>query len=210
MWACGGGLWGAHPRACGENLSEYGERVRRRGSSPRVRGKPREYIAAVSGGGLIPARAGKTLLHQARRDSTGAHPRACGENSDRFIEHRTETGSSPRVRGKRTRFPAQLEACRLIPARAGKTPWAKHPDLLRAAHPRACGENVGHAVLGDVSEGSSPRVRGKPQGSRSRHREGWLIPARAGKTSLILEISSTPPAHPRACGENGERSRSKR
>ena len=72
------------------------------------------------------------------------------------------------------------------------------------------------------SEGSSPRVRGKPRVPGDRRQHGRLIPARAGKTSLTSArtfLRAAHPragktgaglggvgedgAHPRACGENG-------
>ena len=70
----------AHPRVCGENTTGVAKARRAAGSSPRVRGKPREYIAAVSGGGLIPACAGKTCPDRPQQISAWAHPRVCGEN----------------------------------------------------------------------------------------------------------------------------------
>ena len=49
-----------HPRACGANtLGEALEAVKR-GSSPRVRGKPRARHAMRCAGRIIPARAGQT------------------------------------------------------------------------------------------------------------------------------------------------------
>ena len=50
----------AHPRACGENGPHMSLYDSSQGSSPRVRGKRRACGARRSGGGLIPARAGKT------------------------------------------------------------------------------------------------------------------------------------------------------
>ena len=70
----------AHPRACGENPDGGRTCVLRHGSSPRVRGKLHQDPGGAQSGGLIPARAGKTPGHQSNPSSTGAHPRACGEN----------------------------------------------------------------------------------------------------------------------------------
>ena len=50
----------AHPRACGENESAFAFIVYARGSSPRMRGKPRENAELLRRAGLIPAHAGKT------------------------------------------------------------------------------------------------------------------------------------------------------
>ena len=51
--------------------------------------------------------------------------------------------------------------------------------------------------------GSSPRVRGKHPGRLRHHHQQRLIPARAGKTSILVMRSANMWAHPRACGENG-------
>ena len=50
----------AHPRAGGENEYVAWLRAAQAGSSPRGRGKPLFGPFGLSGGGLIPARAGKT------------------------------------------------------------------------------------------------------------------------------------------------------
>ena len=111
----------AHPRACGENRMTQRNAYFVGGSSPRMRGKPREFIAAVSGGGLIPAHAGKTYNLAGKAFNGWAHPRACGENIAPALDDITVAGSSPRMRGKQgQRFPVSIHH-RLIPAHAGKT-----------------------------------------------------------------------------------------
>ncbi|ERH32731.1 hypothetical protein HMPREF1550_00919 [Actinomyces sp. oral taxon 877 str. F0543] len=97
--------WGAHPRACGENAPLHLKPSEIQGSSPRVRGK-----LAVLGGeaeerGLIPARAGKTTPPPPASWGPAAHPRACGENSSSSGLLPRGPGSSPRVRGKPSRWP---------------------------------------------------------------------------------------------------------
>ena len=69
-------------------------------------------------------------------------------------------------------------------------------------HPRVCGENPLHRVLGVRHTGTSPRMRGK----RRRHRKGPSgvrnIPAYAGKTGILAVSPQGAPEHPRVCGEN--------
>ena len=113
--------WRAHPRACGENAPADRHKLRELGSSPRVRGKLQAAIPDRARRGLIPARAGKTLVRRAAMRFAPAHPRACGENPPRSRQGRRRRGSSPRVRGKPGRGPARRDPPRLIPARAGKT-----------------------------------------------------------------------------------------
>ena len=113
--------WRAHPRACGEN----GPRSRLRpwvwGSSPRVRGKPADQSPLIGDVRLIPARAGKTCIHNVLHTMQTAHPRACGENQPRAVGSGRRAGSSPRVRGKPFSFSSRGTHPGLIPARAGKT-----------------------------------------------------------------------------------------
>ena len=72
----------AHPRACGENDDSLEPHAQRRGSSPRVRGKPARSAVDRSAAGLIPAYAGKTYEQPGIYAQIRAHPRVCGENSD--------------------------------------------------------------------------------------------------------------------------------
>ena len=90
----------AHPRACGENHAGVGLLSDQVGSSPRVRGKHRGSFLGLGGGGLIPARAGKTAGVVRRLPRPQAHPRACGENVAAGLCGGGAEGSSPRVRGK--------------------------------------------------------------------------------------------------------------
>ena len=92
----------AHPRVCGENPLFLSPRITTRGSSPRVRGKPRQAGKSFLIRGLIPACAGKTRASVIGVSFSGAHPRVCGENSLPSQAGLTCPGSSPRVRGKPT------------------------------------------------------------------------------------------------------------
>ena len=200
--------WGAHPRACGENVPSWPAMVRYAGSSPRVRGKRRGVGAPLWRAGLIPARAGKTRGWHEASCAAAAHPRACGENGLGELLERAGDGSSPRVRGKQRGPRSSARDHGLIPARAGKT---GQEDLLGdalGAHPRACGENLIDNANPLMQLGSSPRVRGKLDELFELDQGQGLIPARAGKTTLFGRSSPCCTAHPRACGENAEESAS--
>ena len=192
----------AHPRACGENLARLASPSPWPGSSPRVRGKHRVGGLLGDDAGLIPARAGKTVLAALQVARCQAHPRACGENAYPVVAVRLWSGSSPRVRGKLDGGVEEGAQGGLIPARAGKTAGRTRSPETCSAHPRACGEN-GHFLRAHrASPGSSPRVRGKRRGGFVW---GWcrgLIPARAGKTPTPPGGRASWTAHPRACGEN--------
>ena len=192
----------AHPRACGENTDAGASAPASAGSSPRVRGKrPCARVAGLAGR-LIPARAGKTPISPACCASTPAHPRACGENAFITAQQQLLSGSSPRVRGKRTGMRLFPEIPGLIPARAGKTSESAQASQPYRAHPRACGENLGGPGRLLISSGSSPRVRGKLLPGRLLIINIRLIPARAGKTRGDASACVCLWAHPRACGEN--------
>ena len=90
----------AHPRAGGENHLSHHETSSLTGSSPRGRGKPSPPDEGGAAGGLIPARAGKTLAACSSTPPRRAHPRAGGENALSDMGAYTGNGSSPRGRGK--------------------------------------------------------------------------------------------------------------
>ena len=147
-----------------------------------MRGKRSARSPASWRGGLIPACAGKTRNTYRPRWLTRAHPRVCGENQPTQRAIAANDGSSPRVRGKRIYGIITALVPRLIPACAGKTSAVMGVFLAMWAHPRVCGENLlaGHTAM--ALQGSSPRVRGKPQEVRVSDGAFRLIPACAGKT----------------------------
>ena len=178
-------------------------RVRRRfipacaGNTPR---KVADLVAAVR---FIPACAGNTL----RRDGVAEAP----------------AGSSPRVRGTRSRSSMRPPRRWFIPACAGNTRWPPKPrrpstwfipacagntaaarpiPAPTPVHPRVCGEHEQAQSPHRQPGGSSPRVRGtlrRYAGERSRQR---FIPACAGNTRSSEPSSPSAPVHPRVCGEH--------
>ena len=192
----------AHPRVCGENRPSVPALRSTLGSSPRVRGKPGDRDPHPRADRLIPACAGKTCppLHPRRRSR--AHPRVCGENLISLGADLAATGSSPRVRGKRSQFVANYSYVGLIPACAGKTPEATMLKRSQQAHPRVCGENWRPRRQRAGHRGSSPRVRGKLPPVPRPPPPGRLIPACAGKTTSPPPSIRAKRAHPRVCGEN--------
>ena len=149
-----------------------------------------------------PARAGKTRAFSPRVEPSWAHPRVCGENSRKSPVYAPMSGSSPRVRGKRTLPSRAYRSPGLIPACAGKTRSQPRARSWPRAHPRVCGENCDGLRRASRRGGSSPRVRGKPHHSQRVRAFPRLIPACAGKTSKATHPQRQRPAHPRVCGEN--------
>ena len=69
------------------------------GSSPLARGTPTGWGQKDTMAGLIPARAGNTIIEESSSTHTGAHPRSRGEHTRKGFAETTQTGSSPLARG---------------------------------------------------------------------------------------------------------------
>ena len=91
-----------HPRACGANKGAFAQTLSADGSSPRMRGKLFHNCSVLCFVRIIPAHAGQTMVAGRHSTPSTDHPRACGANSVRLSKRRHATGSSPRMRGKRT------------------------------------------------------------------------------------------------------------
>ena len=201
--------WPDHPRACGANPEHVSFTQFTVGSSPRMRGKPVGEPFPCVAVRIIPAHAGQTPLRRPHWRSEPDHPRACGANSRWSIPAPATNGSSPRMRGKPRRDRQQDAILRIIPAHAGQTRTAGAGRCGHADHPRACGANPSSLAICVVSNGSSPRMRGKPQRGRRRQRRDRIIPAHAGQTTPARPLGAPPSDHPRACGANVACSRSR-
>ena len=116
--------------------------------------------------------------------ATSDHPRACGANYGSNSTFQSFSGSSPRMRGKRS--PSCLAASR-----------PDSPD-----HPRACGANSFTPAFNWPSTGSSPRMRGKLREPLRVLHDIRIIPAHAGQTSWAVSVRYAFADHPRACGAN--------
>ena len=194
--------FGAHPRSRGENLQTWGGKISRKGSSPLTRVKLVTCRGSRRCQGLIPAHAGKTAGAPCAGAGRGAHPRSRGENSNGEAGLMRRLGSSPLTRGKRDALHMRLDAMRLIPAHAGKTPTTPAFSASTTAHPRSRGENDAIQRAPRAPSGSSPLTRGKPGGRRRAGGDYGLIPAHAGKTEAHQLQDMSGRAHPRSRGEN--------
>ena len=200
----------AHPRVGGENISSLDVATRPAGSSPRGRGKPVYVWRTDLNAGLIPAWAGKTMRSHRRAGRTEAHPRVGGENWISGAQLRGSEGSSPRGRGKLHHPNQELYDARLIPAWAGKTIPYQSCLSSSSAHPRVGGENSLDMSDAQLTQGSSPRGRGKPRGVSEGGTASRLIPAWAGKTGASSMPAQVGVAHPRVGGENARSLRKSR
>ena len=172
------------------------------GSSPRMRGKPKSTRRYSYPDRIIPAHAGQTPACSSMRPCRPDHPRACGANGFYKDPDSGKTGSSPRMRGKRSSTRTADRCPRIIPAHAGQTRRSGRNASSWTDHPRACGANV--MPIGEFIKncGSSPRMRGKPARCSRPSPCSRIIPAHAGQTRV--PGSPVPPVsdHPRACGAN--------
>ena len=150
---------------------------------------------------FIPAPAGNAPREPMRDGLETVHPRACGERCIVRSFCVFSFGSSPRLRGTRTRASQRSRRSRFIPAPAGnaghQAPWA----IRRTVHPRACGERRGSSAVPDPDHGSSPRLRGTPPPAGRRDGTARFIPAPAGNARNSCSGSCFRSVHPRACGE---------
>ena len=150
-----------HPRVCGEAPPRAGQRHRRRGPSPRVRGSPGTRLRPTPSRGSIPACAGKPNNPLLMEWLPRVHPRVCGGSRRDVVAGAREQGSIPACAGKPCPGRPASQGCRV--------------------HPRVCGE--ARFVVGDLAfeTGPSPRVRG----SLAKYPLGvpkcGSIPACAGK-----------------------------
>ena len=199
-----------HPRACGANT--YSPKIPQLscGSSPRMRGK---HILAEDSSTvmrIIPAHAGQTSFGWPVMRWPPDHPRACGANLSARYPDAVVLGSSPRMRGKQSTCAWSRLQRRIIPAHAGQTHTRCRRRPQAPDHPRACGANTSSTERVYPAAGSSPRMRGKRQGSATGRPNERIIPAHAGQTSTQLKNEFYSADHPRACGANPDSSWTRR
>ena len=129
------------------------------------------------------------------------HPRGCGEKG--VVEEVVLffIGSSPRVRGK-VDVAQVCDVCLgIIPAGAGKSLLSIEVKTKGWDHPRGCGEKTASIGRSSLSQGSSPRVRGKGHTGVYAMECIGIIPAGAGKSLHGAEHALVEEDHPRGCGE---------
>ena len=191
-----------HPRVCGEHRQRRWESAWPSGSSPRMRGAPHVGEVCWSYRGIIPAYAGSTGNIQKCRSTCGDHPRVCGEHERLDHQQVRRSGSSPRMRGAPLLRQSGTWPSGIIPAYAGSTLPAVCFRCCRWDHPRVCGEHAIVAARALYDAGSSPRMRGAPNGGSSDGLLRGIIPAYAGSTLPAVCFRCCRWDHPRVCGEH--------
>ena len=153
---------------CGEHRGRLPRLLHAGGSSPHVRGTRAPSRARNHMIGIIPACAGNTDCPNAQPCGHWDHPRMCGEHADRRSHMNSNGGSSPHVRGTLEHGEPVGQVDGIIPACAGNTSPTSSPARAPRDHPRMCGEHPISHIPCDVTEGSSPHVRGTQSHSRGR------------------------------------------
>ena len=194
-------LWD-HPRGCGEHVCHWSTWVHPSGSSPRMRGAPTATFAHSLGQRIITADAGSTSPSTASPPCPADHPRGCGEHRFLYVLLTVSRGSSPRMRGARAERGGYRPAGGIIPADAGSTMSILMPLTPVQDHPRGCGEHVDRIVGQREFEGSSPRMRGAPDGAQLERWQDGIIPADAGSTPVAGRLDIEAGDHPCGCGEH--------
>ena len=110
-----------HPRSRGVYTRSRPSLSRRLGSSPLARGLLERRRDALSGRGIIPARAGFTAPAILKGSPCGDHPRSRGVYVALRGVERAGQGSSPLARGLPTNTDVTQRYPGIIPARAGFT-----------------------------------------------------------------------------------------
>ena len=193
------GIWD-HPRSRGVYPDAVATTARALGSSPLARGLPSLVPLVVHELGIIPARAGFTLLVAGLRILFWDHPRSRGvyDNNKNIVL--AKNGSSPLARGLLADFTMELREVRIIPARAGFTLSRLSTASRPSDHPRSRGvyQRFGEGFI--VAHGSSPLARGLLNVNSEKRERMGIIPARAGFTSRTCFSMHCVSDHPRSRG----------
>ena len=150
--------------------------------------------------GSSPLARGLLVVGDVVRDPGQDHPRSRGVYLIPPDTRAASRGSSPLARGLPPSPGPWGWRRRIIPARAGFTPYGKAVKHHDADHPRSRGVYSGPGSRLARSCGSSPLARGLLHERIHRDADKGIIPARAGFTSIRSRTISRPRDHPRSRG----------
>ncbi len=150
-----------HLRVCGADVLLGCVRMEPKGSSPRVRSRPRMIAGEVGELGIISACAEQTTSDATRRRSRPDHLRVCGADAIPKHHQRLREGSSPRVRSRPQRAYCLRPGSGIISACAEQTLRSALPRGWPWDHLRVCGADMNRLDYIAQDVGSSPRVRSR-------------------------------------------------
>ena len=189
-----------HPRSRGVYVRAIITRCVSSGSSPLARGLRDHYPRARPAAGIIPARAGFTVLVRAMGVAPADHPRSRGVYPSGAFTTQSPDGSSPLARGLHRPGSRVARGAGIIPARAGFTLGCGCVLAGWRDHPRSRGVYGRTTRTSSMSRGSSPLARGLPGLAGGDGSAVGIIPARAGFTPRVQEPGGAPTDHPRSRG----------
>ena len=191
---------GDHPRSRGVYAPAVVSMLIRVGSSPLARGLPIIQRRAIADGGIIPARAGFTLVEGGSVYDVKDHPRSRGVYYFVRLPRSSEIGSSPLARGLPVSGTYKITIYGIIPARAGFTSTHWVEGTLSLDHPRSRGVYGSSESSPHRRIGSSPLARGLHGRLIIPAARRGIIPARAGFTRENEADRAGLPDHPRSRG----------
>ena len=150
-----------YPRVRGGSGGNRRRPAGRRGLSPRARGKRRLPAGALRPAGSIPACAGEAFPRRALRIGRGVYPRVRGGSWVPVAAAPARSGLSPRARGKLHRALGAYAETGSIPACAGEAAACPSVIVRTEVYPRVRGGSGDSFQQVRVTEGLSPRARGK-------------------------------------------------
>ena len=150
--------------------------------------------------GIIPARAGFTVLNSNFLSAVWDHPRSRGVYDYCVYCGHVVGGSSPLARGLLSNHRITFRQLRIIPARAGFTLWTAATRCVMKDHPRSRGVYSSISTWCLSRTGSSPLARGLRIGLTTLLRLFRIIPARAGFTNKMSDFAGGFEDHPRSRG----------
>ena len=189
-----------HPRSRGVYVAMARTVPVGAGSSPLARGLLEEGGDRGLDVGIIPARAGFTVLCEAAEEGGRDHPRSRGVYWVGSHYRMGVTGSSPLARGLPDPRGDPPERHRIIPARAGFTLFQILFRGRRWDHPRSRGVYRAAGPAGRGAHGSSPLARGLQATADAVCEAAGIIPARAGFTRSRPPGGDHGQDHPRSRG----------
>ena len=94
---------------------------------------------------------------------------------------------------------------RFIPTHVGNTTHNPKPGRENTVHPHACGEHKRAKLSLILGDGSSPRMWGTHQITKSKIYQTRFIPTHVGNTKEPVWMCGFQAVHPHACGEHVQR-----
>ena len=179
-----------HLRVCGADARESRRLMCWAGSSPRVRSRRLAYHGAKIRIGIISACAEQTFQTAAVRRDRRDHLRVCGADQQLSTVKWRITGSSPRVRSRRSYESSSRPFQRIISACAEQTGVFSSLSASDWDHLRVCGADESLTQEQKSWLGSSPRVRSRRSTACARSYRTGIISACAEQTYRPLCVTS--------------------